>query len=114
MAAEKVSSLVPDQFEMSCQLLYGPCHNGHRNWKDMSKNRSGTRLSSVQNHYMLFIRGSHKDMQELEDAFVGEDVQDVARLWVDHRQPMDLILQQRIDGIKKAVENKRRVVLTTA
>jgi hypothetical protein len=53
-------------------------------------------------------------MQELEDAFVGEDVQDVARLWVDHRQPMDLILQQRIDGVKKAVENKRRVVLTTA
>lgn len=40
-------------------------------------------------------------MEELEDAFVSEDVEDVSRCRIDDRQPMYLILQQGVDGIKQ-------------
>ena len=45
---------------------------------------------------------AHENVQELEDAFVSKDVQDVPRLGVDDRQPVDLILQKRVDGFKQA------------
>lgn len=32
-------------------------------------------------------------MEELEDSFVGQNVQDVPRLWVDDWQPVDLVFQ---------------------
>lgn len=43
-------------------------------------------------------------MEELEDALVREDVQDVPRGRVDDRQPMDLVLQQGVDGVKETAE----------
>lgn len=48
-------------------------------------------------------------MKELEDPFMSEDVEDVPRDWVDDRQPMDLILQQGVDGIKQT--EKTRLVI---
>lgn len=53
--------------------------------------------------------GAYEDVEELEDAFMSEDVEDVPRDWVDDRQPMDLILQQGVDGIKQT-EKKRLVI----
>lgn len=44
-------------------------------------------------------------MEELEDAFVSEDVEDISWYWVDDRQPMYLILQQGVDGIKQTEEH---------
>lgn len=32
-------------------------------------------------------------MEELEDSFVGENVQDISRLWIDDWQPVDLIFK---------------------
>lgn len=40
---------------------------------------------------------------------MSEDVEDVPRDWVDDRQPVDLILQQGVDGIKQT-EKKRLVI----
>lgn len=40
---------------------------------------------------------------------MSEDVEDVPRDWVDDWQPMDLILQQGVDGIKQT-EKKRLVI----
>lgn len=48
-------------------------------------------------------------MEELEDSFMSEDVEDVPRDGVDDRQPMDLILQQGVDGIKQT--EKTRLVI---
>lgn len=36
---------------------------------------------------------AHKDMEELEDSFVGQNVQDVSRLWIDDWQPVDSVSQ---------------------
>ena len=36
---------------------------------------------------------AYKDVEELEDPFMSENVEDVPRDRVDDRQPMDLILQ---------------------
>lgn len=36
---------------------------------------------------------AHKYVEELEDSFVGENVQDVSRLWINDGQPVDLILK---------------------
>lgn len=52
---------------------------------------------------------SYKDVEELEDSFMSEDVEDVPRDGVDDRQPMDLILQQGVDGIKQT--EKTRLVI---
>lgn len=49
---------------------------------------------------------SYKDVEELEDAFMSEDVEDVPRDGVDDRQPMDLILQQGVDGIKQTEKTR--------
>lgn len=38
---------------------------------------------------------THKKLQELENSLVCEDVKGVSCQGVDHRQPVDLILQQR-------------------
>lgn len=74
----------------------------------MKENRAGIRNDS------FFRRpgrrsGAYEDVEELEDAFMSEDVEDVPRDWVDDRQPMDLILQQGVDGIKQT-EKKRLVI----
>lgn len=45
-------------------------------------------------------------MEELEDSLVGQNVQDIPRLGVDHRQPVDLVLEQGIDGIKEAARRR--------
>lgn len=34
---------------------------------------------------------AHKYMEELEDSFVGQDVQDIPRLWIDYGQPVDFV-----------------------
>lgn len=52
-------------------------------------------------------REAHKDVEELEDALVCEDVQHVSRRRVDDRQPMDLVLQQGVDGIKQTGETTK-------
>lgn len=49
---------------------------------------------------------SHKNMEELENSLVGEDVQDVPRLRIDDGQPVDFVSEQGIDGIKEAAEGK--------
>lgn len=36
---------------------------------------------------------AHKYMEKLEDSFVGENVQDISRLWIDDWQPVDLIFE---------------------
>lgn len=46
---------------------------------------------------------TYKEFEELEDAFVGEDVESVARVGVDDGEAVDLIADQGGDGIKKAV-----------
>lgn len=74
----------------------------------MKENRAGIRNNS------FFRRPGrrsepYEDVEELEDAFMSEDVEDVPRDWVDDRQPMDLILQQGVDGIKQT-EKKRLVI----
>lgn len=45
-------------------------------------------------------------MQELEDALVSQDVEDVPRRRVDDRQPVNLILQQGVDGVKQTEGTK--------
>lgn len=45
---------------------------------------------------------THKELQELEDPLVGEDVESVAADGVDDGKTMDLILDQRVDGFKDA------------
>lgn len=45
-------------------------------------------------------------MQELEDPFVGQNVQHISSLRIDDGQPVDLISEQGIDGIKKAKEER--------
>lgn len=52
------------------------------------------------------VQTSYKDVEELEDSFMSEDVEDVPRDGVDDRQPMDLILQQGVDGIKQTEKTK--------
>lgn len=47
---------------------------------------------------------SYKDVEELEDAFVSEDVEDISWRRVDDGQPVYLILQQGVDGIKQTEE----------
>jgi len=49
---------------------------------------------------------SHEDVQELEDALVSQDVEDVPRRRVDDRQPVNLILQQGVDGVKQTEGTK--------
>lgn len=36
---------------------------------------------------------SYKDVQKFQDAFVGQDVQNVSRFWINNRQPVDLVFQ---------------------
>lgn len=50
-------------------------------------------------------------MEKLEDAFMSEDVEDVPRDWVDNRQPMDLILQQGVDGVKQTEKTRLMIEL---
>lgn len=54
---------------------------------------------------------AYKDVEELEDPFMSEDVEDVPRDWVDDRQPMDLILQQGVDGIKQTEKTRLMIEL---
>lgn len=37
---------------------------------------------------------THKKLQKLENSLVRENVEGVPRQGVDHRQPVDLVLQQ--------------------
>lgn len=52
-------------------------------------------------------REAYKDVEELEDALVCEDVQHVSWCRVDDRQPMDLVLQQGVDCIKQTGETTK-------
>lgn len=45
---------------------------------------------------------THEDVEELEDALVGEDVQHVARDGLNDRQAVDLVLDQGVDGVEEA------------
>lgn len=47
--------------------------------------------------------GTHKDVEELEDALVCQDVQDVARDGLDDGQAVDLVLDQGVDSVEEAV-----------
>lgn len=53
---------------------------------------------------------AYKDVEELEDAFVSEDVEDVPWRRVDDRQPVDLILQQGVDGFKQTERTTKLVI----
>lgn len=44
---------------------------------------------------LLCLSGTHKKFEELEDPLVGEDVERVSCQRVYHRQPVDLVLDQR-------------------
>lgn len=37
------------------------------------------------------LRSTYKQFEELEDALMGEDVQGVARFWVNNWQPVNLV-----------------------
>lgn len=52
-------------------------------------------------------------MEELENSFVGEDVQDVSRLRIDDGQPVDFVSEQGIDGIKEAAAAEEEKKKTT-
>lgn len=66
-----------------------------------------------QNKLVEREKSAHENVQKLEDAFVREDVQNVPRLWVDDGQPVDLILQQRVDGFKQTGKwQQKRVPLS--
>lgn len=43
---------------------------------------------------------THKKLQKLEDSLVCEDIQGVSCDWIDHWQAMDLIFDERVNGIK--------------
>lgn len=45
---------------------------------------------------------THKNVEELEDALVCQDVQDIARDGLDDRQAMDLVLDQGVDSVEEA------------
>lgn len=71
----------------------------------MERERGGIR------RYRIFLEPgqcstSYKDVEKLEDSFMSEDVEDVPRDGVDDRQPMDLILQQGVDGIKQTEKTR--------
>lgn len=55
---------------------------------------------------------SYKYMEELEDPFVAENVQDVARHWIDDGESVDLVFEQGIDGIKEAKGNGNKEELS--
>lgn len=42
---------------------------------------------------------------------MSEDVEDVPRDWVDDGQPVDLILQQGVDGIKQTEKTRLMIEL---
>ena len=46
--------------------------------------------------------GTYEDVEELEDALVRQDVQDIARDGLDDRQAVDLVLDQGVDSIEEA------------
>lgn len=39
------------------------------------------------------LKLTHKYVEELEDSFVGQNVQDISRLWIDDWQPVDLVFK---------------------
>lgn len=50
---------------------------------------------------------AHKDVQELEQALVCEDVQHCARGRVQHRQAVDPVLDESVDSFEQAAEVER-------
>lgn len=48
-------------------------------------------------------------MEEPEDSFVGQDMQNVAGLRIDDRQPVDLVFQQGVDGVEETEVRQHRV-----
>lgn len=50
---------------------------------------------------------AYENVEELEDALVCEDVQDVPRGRIDDRQAVDLVLQQGVDGVKQTGETNK-------
>lgn len=51
---------------------------------------------------------THKELEELEDPLVSEDVEGVPCQRVDHRQSVDLILQQRRHGVIQTETGKEK------
>lgn len=44
--------------------------------------------------------GTHKELEELEDSLVREDVKCIARDWVDDRQPVNFVFDEGVHGIE--------------
>lgn len=44
-------------------------------------------------HQFKKFKPAHKYMKEFEDPFVGQNVQDISRPWIDDGQPVDLIFE---------------------
>ena len=44
---------------------------------------------------------THVEMQEAQDALVGDDEDGVARGLVHHREPVHVVLYQRLDRLKQ-------------
>lgn len=57
---------------------------------------------------------THKQLQELEDTLVCQDVECVSGVRIDDRQPVDLVPNQRGDSIKQARRGGGRETLVTA
>lgn len=62
----------------------------------------GTEAAPAPVERILGRDGTYKELEELEDAFVGEDVERVPRVGVDDGQTMDLIPDQGGDGVEEA------------
>lgn len=45
---------------------------------------------------------THEDVEELEDALVRQDMQDIARDGLDDGQAVDLVLDQGVDSVEEA------------
>lgn len=88
VAAPRVPQVpqVPAAGHRSCTHLGLPEHAGTATAATTARGRAGT----------------YEEFEELEDAFVGEDVERVPGVGVDDGQAVDLVADQRGDGVEEA------------
>lgn len=58
--------------------------------------------SAVIDEWLLTLAGTHKELQELQDPLMRQDVESVSCQRVDDRKSVDLVLQQRRHGVIQA------------
>lgn len=56
------------------------------------------------------LETTYKELEELEDSFVGKDIECIPTDGVNNGQSVDLIFDQRVYGVEEAVGRAMKVV----